>query len=50
MDARNKNLFRNKSDAKNSKPNLETKVGQKGRTFHSKKKNYVQNGTRQQIV
>jgi hypothetical protein len=35
MDARSKNLFTNKLDAKNSEPNLEIEVGQKGKSFHS---------------
>jgi len=35
MDARSKNLFTNKLDARNSKPNLEIEVGKKGKTFHS---------------
>jgi hypothetical protein len=33
MDARSKNLFKHRLDAKNSKSDLETKVGQKGKTF-----------------
>jgi hypothetical protein len=41
MDVGSKNLFKDRSDAKNFKPNLETKVSQKGRTFHSKKRNYI---------
>ncbi len=48
MDVRSEELFGNKSDAKNSKPSSETKVGQKGKTLYSKRGNYVQNGTRQQ--
>jgi hypothetical protein len=41
MDARNENLFRDKLHAKNSKPNLETEVGQKGRTLYYERRNYV---------
>jgi hypothetical protein len=48
MDVGRKNLFKNKLDARNFEPSSETKVGQKGRTFHSKRGNYVQSGTRQQ--
>ncbi len=47
MDVGNRNLFRDKLDAINSKPSLETKVGQKGRTFHFERRNYVQSGTKQ---
>jgi hypothetical protein len=50
MDARSKNLFRDMLDAKNFELSLETKVGQKGKTFHFERKNYVQNRTRQQIA
>jgi hypothetical protein len=50
MDVRNQNLFRDKSDAKNSKPSSKTWVGQKGITFHFERGNYVQCGTRQHIV
>jgi len=35
MDARSKNLFTNKLDARNFEPNSEIDVGQKGKTFHS---------------
>jgi len=48
MDVGSKNLFRDKLDARKFEPNLKTKVGQKGKTFHSVKGNYVQSGTRQQ--
>jgi hypothetical protein len=34
MDARNKRLLRNKSNAKNSELNPKTKIGQKGRTLY----------------
>jgi hypothetical protein len=50
MDVGNKNLFRDMLDAKNFKPNSETEVGQKGKTFHFERENYVQSGTRQQNV
>ncbi len=50
MDAGSKNLFRDRLDAKNFEPSLESKVGQKGNTFHSKRRNYVQSGIRQQIM
>jgi hypothetical protein len=49
VDVRNKNLFRDMLDAKNSKPNSETKVSQNGRTFYSKTENYVPSGTRQRM-
>jgi hypothetical protein len=48
MDVRSKNLFRDRLDAKNSEPSLKIEVGQKGRTFHFEKGNYVQSGIRQQ--
>jgi len=41
MDVRSEELFGNKSDAKNSKPSLETKVGQKGKTFYFEGRNNV---------
>jgi hypothetical protein len=44
MDAKSKNLSRNKLNAKNFEPNSETKFGQKGRTFHFERGNYVQSG------
>ncbi len=47
MDAGSKNMFRDMSNVINYKLSLETEVGQKGKTFHSKRGNYVQNGTRQ---
>ncbi len=50
MDARNKRLLRNKSNAKNSELNPKTKIGQKGRTLYFKRGNSVQSGTRQQNV
>jgi hypothetical protein len=37
MDARSKELFRDRLDAKNFKLSLETKVSQKGITFYSKR-------------
>ncbi len=49
MDIRSENLFRDGSNVKNSEPNLKTKVGQKGRHLYSKRGNYVQSGTRQQM-
>jgi hypothetical protein len=48
MDAGSKELFGDKLDAENFKPSSETKVGQKGRTLYSKRRNNVYNGTRQQ--
>jgi hypothetical protein len=47
MDVGSKNLFRDSSNVKNFKPNFKTEIGQKGRTFHFKKRNYVKSGTRQ---
>jgi hypothetical protein len=47
MDARNENLFKNKSDVKNFEPGSETEVGYKGKTFYFERGNYVQSGTRQ---
>jgi hypothetical protein len=47
MDARSKNLFKDMLNAMNSKLSSKTKVGQKGKTIHSERKNYVQNMTRQ---
>jgi hypothetical protein len=41
MDARSENLFRDKSNAKNSEPNLETKVGHNGITLYFERRNYV---------
>jgi hypothetical protein len=35
-------------NARNYELNSETEIGQKGRTFYFEKKNYVQNGIRQQ--
>ncbi len=35
---------------KNFEPNSETKVGQKGRTFHFERGKYVQSGTKQHIA
>jgi hypothetical protein len=37
MDAGSKNLCRDMSNAKNSKPSLEIEVGHKGKTFYLKK-------------
>jgi hypothetical protein len=41
MDARSEELFGSKLDAKNFEPSLETKVGQKSKTFYSKRGNNV---------
>jgi hypothetical protein len=41
MDAGSRNLFRDMSNARNSKLNSETKVGQKSKKILSKKGNYV---------
>jgi hypothetical protein len=41
MDAKSKNLSINKLNVRNFEPSSKTKVGQKGKTFHSEKKNYV---------
>jgi len=38
MDAKSKNLSINKLDVRNFEPSSKTKVGQKGKTFHSEKK------------
>jgi hypothetical protein len=48
MDARSKNLFRDKLDARNFEPSSKKKNGQKGKTFHYERGNYVQSGIRQQ--
>jgi hypothetical protein len=44
MDVGSKNLFRDRLDAKNSKPNSIIEVGHKGKTFYFKRGNYVQSG------
>jgi hypothetical protein len=41
MDVGNENLFRNESNARNFEPNLETKVGQKGKTIYTERGNDV---------
>jgi hypothetical protein len=41
MDVGSKNLFRDKLDPRNSEPSLKTKVGQKSKTFHCERGNYV---------
>jgi hypothetical protein len=41
MDAGNENLFKDRLDVRNSEPSLKVEVGQKGKTLHSKRKNYV---------
>ncbi len=41
MDVGSENLFKDELDAKNSKLNLQTNVGQKSRTFYFKRGNYV---------
>jgi hypothetical protein len=41
MDVASKNLFRDRSDPMNSKPSSKIKVGQKGKTFHFKRENYI---------
>jgi hypothetical protein len=41
MDVGSENLFKDESNAKNSKLSLQTKVGQKGRTLYFKRGNYV---------
>jgi hypothetical protein len=46
MDVGSKNLFKDRSDARNCEPSSKTKVGEKGRTFHFERKNYVHSGTR----
>jgi hypothetical protein len=46
MDVGSKNLFKDELDAKNFEPNLKIEVGQKVKTFHSARRNYVQNRTR----
>jgi hypothetical protein len=46
VDARSKELFRNRSDAKNFDFSSKIKVSQKGRTFYSKRRKSVQSGTR----
>ncbi len=46
MDARSESLFRDMLDAKIFELSLETKVGQKGKTFRFERRNYVHNGTR----
>jgi hypothetical protein len=38
MDAKNKNLSTDKLDVRNFEPSSKTKVGQNGKTFHSKKR------------
>ncbi len=50
MDAGSKNLFRDRSNAKNYEPNLKTEVGQKGKTFPFERRNLVHNGTKQKNV
>jgi hypothetical protein len=47
MDVRSKNMFRDRSDVRNIEPSSKTKVGQKGKTFHSEIGNYVQSGIKQ---
>ncbi len=47
MDVGNKNMFKDMLYVVNYELSLETKVGQKGKTFHFKRGNYVQSGTRQ---
>jgi hypothetical protein len=47
MDVGNKNMFKDMLYVRNYELSLETKVGQKGKTFHFKRGNYVQSGTRQ---
>ncbi len=47
MDVGNKNMFKDMLYVRNYELSLETKVGQKGKTFHSKRGNYVQSGIRQ---
>ncbi len=44
MDAGSEELLGDRLDPKNFKPNLETKVSQKGRTLYSKRGNNVQSG------
>jgi hypothetical protein len=46
MDVGSKTLFKDELDAKNFEPNLKIEVGQKVKTFHYARRNYVQNGTR----
>ncbi len=46
MDGRSKNLFKDMLDIENFEPSSKMEVGQKGITFHFKKGNYVQNGTK----
>ncbi len=41
MDVGSENLFKDELDAKNSKLNLQTNVGQKSRTLYFKRGNYV---------
>jgi hypothetical protein len=41
MDAQSKNLFRNRLDVKNSKPNSKIEVGHRGKTFYFERGNYV---------
>jgi len=48
MDVGSKNLLKDRSNAKNSKPSSKIEVGEKGKTFHFERRNYVQSGTRQQ--
>jgi hypothetical protein len=47
MDAESKNLFRDRLDARNSKPSSEIEVGQKGRILYFKRGDYVHSGTKQ---
>ncbi len=46
VDARSKELFRIRSDARNFDFSSKIKVSQKGRTFYSKRRKSVQSGTR----
>jgi len=41
MDARSEELLGDRLDPRNFKPNLETKVSQKGRTLYSERENNV---------
>jgi hypothetical protein len=50
MDAGNENLSRDRSNARKFKLNSKIEVGQKGRTFYSKRGNNVHSGIRQQNV
>jgi hypothetical protein len=48
MDVGSKNLFRDRLNVKNFQPSSKIELDYKGRTFHSIRGDYVQNGTRQQ--